>query len=218
MSYVSVEEAVEALAAGRVLIAVDSEDRENEGDFLAAAEMITPEIIHFMITHARGHLCMPIAPEIAQRLDLAPLFPQEDPTTPCFAMPVDHSRCKTGISPLERASTVREIVEPSSRPSDFARPGHIFPLIAQEQGLLRRQGHTEAAVDLTRMAGLAPAGVLCEICSHDGLHMADGWELQAIAEEFRLPMITIDALVDFRRSVAGPQEENLLRAKCGAVS
>jgi 3,4-dihydroxy 2-butanone 4-phosphate synthase / GTP cyclohydrolase II len=218
MSYVSVEEAIEAVAAGRVLIAVDSEDRENEGDFLAAAEAITPEIIHFMITHARGHLCMPIAPDIAQRLDLAPLVPQKDLTTPCFAMPVDHKRCTTGISPVDRAETVRAMVESSTRPSDFLRPGHIFPLIAQDSGVLGRQGHTEAAVELAQMAGLAPAGVLCEICSHDGRHMADGWELQAIAEEFRLPMITIDALVDFRRSAVGREEKNLSPVKCGVVS
>lgn len=205
--YASVEAAIDALKGGRVVIVVDSEDRENEGDFLAAAETVTPKIVHFMTSQGRGHLCMPVAPRIAQRLELNPIVPQKTLTMPCFAIPVDHCQCRTGISPTERARTIRAMMDPASRPTDFVRPGHVFPLIARDQGIFRRQGHTEAAVDLTRLAGLSPAGVLCEICSRDGLHMAVGEELMEIAAEFRLPMVTIDALLAFRLRQAGPWEE-----------
>jgi 3,4-dihydroxy 2-butanone 4-phosphate synthase/GTP cyclohydrolase II len=208
--YSSIEAAIEAIAEGRVLIAVDSQERENEGDFLAAAELTTPAMIHFMVSQGRGQLCMPVSPRVAQRLDLTPMVACADLETPRFAIPVDHRECKTGISPLERASTIRAMLDPFSTPRDFVRPGHIFPLIAQEEGVLRRPGHTEAAVDLARLAGLAPAGVLCEICSRDGLHMACGQELWEIAHEFRLPVITIDDLIQFRRSLLGGQEEQLL--------
>lgn len=204
--YSRVETAIEALAAGRLVIVVDSEDRENEGDFLAAAETITPEMIHFMASQGRGHLCTPVSPQIARRLGLVPMVSLRTLTTPCFAVPLDHCRCKTGISPAERAMTIRAMIEPSSRPQDFIRPGHIFPLIAQEQGVFRRQGHTEAAVDLARLAGLVPAGVLCEICSRDGLNMAIGEELMEIAHDFRLPIVTIDALLAFRLRQAGHRD------------
>lgn len=203
----ALEAAIEALADGRVVIVVDSEDRENEGDFLAAAESITPETIHFMASQGRGHLCMPVSPQIARRLDLTPMVAQKTLTMPCFAVPMDHCECRTGISPMERAMTIRAVIDSSSRPGDFVRPGHVFPLIAQEQGVLRRQGHTEAAVDLARLAGLTPAGVLCEICSRDGLHMAVREELMEIADEFRLPVVTIDALLAFRLRRAERWEE-----------
>ena len=195
----SIEGAVAALSEGRVIIVMDSSDRENEGDFLAVAEKITPAAIHFMITQGRGQLCMPVMPQLAQRLQLTPLIPQRDLNAPCFAMPVDYRTCKTGISPLERALTIRAMLDPSTTASDFVRPGHIFPLIAQPEGILVRAGHTEAAVDLARLAGLTPAGVLCEICSRDGLNMAEGWELMELAEEFQLPIITIDELILFRQ-------------------
>ena len=208
--YSSIEAAVQAIAEGRVVIAVDSEDRENEGDFLAAAEMTTPAMIHFMVSQGRGQLCMPVAPSIAQRLELTPMVACTDLETPRFAVPLDHRQCKTGISPLERARTIQAMIDPFSGPRDFVRPGHIFPLIAREEGVLRRPGHTEAAVDLARLAGLAPAGVLCEICSRDGLQMASGQELWEIAREFQLLVITVDDLIDFRRSMVGSQEEQLL--------
>ncbi|MFQ5473953.1 MAG: 3,4-dihydroxy-2-butanone-4-phosphate synthase [Dehalococcoidia bacterium] len=207
--YASVEEAIEALAEGRVLIVVDSEDRENEGDFLAAAETITPEIVHFMTSQARGHFCMPISPLIAKRLVLKPMVPQKALTVPCFTIPVDHRQCKTGISPLERTMTIQAILNPHTRSDEFIRPGHIFPLIAQEEGVLRRPGHTEATVDLARLAGLTPAGVLCEICSRDGLHMADGRELCEIADQFRLPIVTIDDVIEFRRRTARSNEDSV---------
>lgn len=198
-SYCSIPEAVEALAAGRILIVVDSEERENEGDMLAAAERMTAEMVHFMVTHARGHLCMPVGSEIADRLQMTPMVPGSPMTTPRFAVPLDHCRCHTGISPQERAETIRAIVSESSTAEDFVRPGHIFPLIARDGGILERPGHTEAAVDLARLAGLAPAGVLCEVCSLDGRNMADAEELHALAATFDLPVARIDDLIRFRQ-------------------
>ncbi|GAC1470136.1 MAG: GTP cyclohydrolase II [Isosphaeraceae bacterium] len=192
------EDALEAIAEGRVVIVVDDEDRENEGDFIAAADRVTPETIEFMITQGRGQLCMPIMPELAERLDLRPMVDQNTaPYRTPFTVPVDHKSCRTGISAEERATTVRAIIDPVTRPGDLVRPGHLFPLVAKEGGVLRRAGHTEATVDLARLAGLTPAGVLCEIL--DGIHVADRERLHAIASEFRLPMISIEMLISYRR-------------------
>lgn len=201
--FAGLDEALDALVAGRTIIVLDSEDRENEGDLLAAAETITPQAIHFMISEARGQLCMPVDPTIARRLGLVPMVAANDPGTPRFAVPVDHRRCTTGISPLERAFTIREMLNPRNGPEDFVRPGHIFPLLARRGGLLERIGHTEATIDLARMAGLTPAGVLCEVCSRDGLNMALCDELSELAARFRLPMITIDAILEHRKAEAG---------------
>lgn len=194
----TIEDALSALAAGRVVIVVDAEDRENEGDFIAAAEMATPEVIEFMITHGRGQLCMPILPELATRLDLPPMVtrntaPHETP----FTVPVDHKSCRTGISAEERARTVRAILDPETRPEDLVRPGHLFPLVAKEGGVLRRAGHTEAAVDLARLAGLRPAGVLCEIL--DGTGVAGREKLLELSRRFDLPMVSIEGLIRYRR-------------------
>ena len=198
--FFSVEEAIEALAAGQVVIVVDSEDRENEGDLLAAAEKVTPQMVHFMVSQGRGQLCMPVLPEVADRLELTLMVPGNgDMDLPQFAVPVDHHKCETGISPLERAFTIRAMVNRESRAGDFVRPGHIFPLIAQPGGVLSRTGHTEAAVDLARLAGFTPSGLLCEICSRDGMHMAGRTELRELSREFDLPMITIDSLIAYRK-------------------
>ena len=159
-----IEEAIQALKEGRIIIVVDDEDRENEGDFVAAAERVTPETVEFMITHGRGQLCMPILPEVAPRLELGPMVDRNTaPHQTPYTVPVDHRSCRTGISAEERARTVRAIIDPATRPDDLVRPGHLFPLVAKEGGVLRRAGHTEATVDLARLAGLTPAGVLCEI-------------------------------------------------------
>jgi 3,4-dihydroxy 2-butanone 4-phosphate synthase / GTP cyclohydrolase II len=203
----SIQAAIEAITAGRILIVVDSEERENEGDFLAAAQFVTSEMIHFMTSQGRGQLCMPVSTDIAERLDLIPMVARRELGSPCFTIPVDLGDCKTGISPMERARTIRAMLDPYSRPHDFVRPGHVFPLIAREGGVLARPGHTEASVDLTRLAGLAPAGVLCEICSRDGRDMARGEELWRLAEEFDLPIVTIDDLIEHRRDMAGSTEE-----------
>jgi 3,4-dihydroxy 2-butanone 4-phosphate synthase / GTP cyclohydrolase II len=193
-----IEEAIQALREGRIILVVDDEDRENEGDFVAAADRVTPETVEFMITHGRGLLCMPILPEVASRLALGPMVDRNTaPHQTPYTVPVDHRSCRTGISAEERARTVRAIVDPASRPDDFVRPGHLFPLVAKEGGVLRRAGHTEATVDLARLAGLTPAGILCEI-TH-GTKMADREQLHQIAREHGLPMVSIEALIKYRR-------------------
>jgi 3,4-dihydroxy 2-butanone 4-phosphate synthase/GTP cyclohydrolase II len=196
--YSKVEDALEAIAEGRVVIVVDDEQRENEGDFIAAADHVTPETIAFMITHGRGLLCMPILPERAQQLELHPAVEQNNALfhTP-MTVSVDHRSCRTGISAAERATTVHAIIDPATKPGDLRRPGHMFPLVAREGGVLRRAGHTEATVDLAQLAGLTPAGVLCEIL--DGIGVASRERLHAIAREFQLPILSIEHLIAYRR-------------------
>ncbi|NOY42163.1 MAG: 3,4-dihydroxy-2-butanone-4-phosphate synthase [Planctomycetes bacterium] len=198
-NFSTIDEAVEAISRGEIIIVVDAEDRENEGDFICAAEKMTTETVNFMITHGRGQLCMPILPDISKRLQLQPMV--EANTAPLgtnYTVPVDHHTTRTGITAAERARTITALCDPSSVPSDFHRPGHLFPLVAKEGGVLRRAGHTEAAVDLTRMAGLIPAGALCEILGEHG-DRASRTELRALAEQFKLPMISIEQLIAHRR-------------------
>ena len=195
----SVEDAVEAIRQGRVIIVADDEDRENEGDFVCAAEKVTPDIVNFMITHGRGQLCMPILPDVSERLELGAMV--ESNTAPLgtnYTVPVDHRSARTGITAGERAKTIQTICDPASKPGDFTRPGHLFPLVAKEGGVLRRAGHTEAAVDLARMAGLTPAGVLCEILDDQG-DRATRPQLQELAARFKLPVISIEQLIAHRR-------------------
>ena len=195
------DEPLQALADGRVvIIVVDDEKRENEGDFVAAAEKITPEIVEFMITHGRGLVCMPIMPDLADRLELRPMVERNTaPHSTPFTVPVDHRTCQTGITAEERSFTIRSILDPETKPDDLARPGHVFPLVAREGGVLRRAGHTEATVDLVRLAGLRPAGVLCEIL--DGTGRASRARLHQIAAEFRLPILSIEMLIKYRRRI-----------------
>jgi 3,4-dihydroxy 2-butanone 4-phosphate synthase/GTP cyclohydrolase II len=195
----TIEEAVDAIRKGRIIIVVDAEDRENEGDFVCAAQKATADAVNFMITHGRGQLCMPILPEISQHLDLHPMV--ETNTAPLgtgYTVPVDHRSTRTGITAAERARTIQAICDPASKPNDFTRPGHLFPLVAKEGGVLRRAGHTESAVDLARLAGLLPAGVLCEILSESG-DRANREELHDLAERFDLPIISIEQLIAYRR-------------------
>lgn len=195
----TIDQAVEAMARGEIIIVMDAEDRENEGDFVCAAEKASPEIVNFMISQGRGLLCMPVLPDVCDRLDLPPMV--EENTAPLgtwFTVPVDHRTCKTGITAQERAATILAIVDPASKRSDFVRPGHLYPLVAKEGGVLRRAGHTEAAVDLARLAGLRPAGVLCEILDAKG-DRANREQLYALAEEFHLRIITIEDLIRYRR-------------------
>jgi len=197
----TIEAAVAALARGEVVIVADDEDRENEGDFICAAEKVTPEIVNFMITHGRGQLCMPILPEVCDRLKLNPMVDMalnNAPLQTSFTVPIDHRTSRTGITAKERATTILAVLDPQSRPSDFVRPGHLFPLMAKEGGVLRRAGHTEAAVDLARLAGLAPAGVLCEILDPTG-DRADRRGLLKLAAEHKLEIITIEELIRYRR-------------------
>jgi len=195
----TIEEAVEAIRRGRVIIVVDAEDRENEGDFICAAETVTPEIINFMLREGRGQVCMPVLPDVCERLKL-PLMVEANtaPLGTCFTVPIDHRLTKTGITAQERAATIRAVVDPASKPADFVRPGHMFPLMAKEGGVLRRAGHTEAAVDLARLAGLTPAGVLCEVLDEEGNRAARD-TLFKLAQRFHLPIITIEELIRYRR-------------------
>lgn len=198
-NFSSIEAAVEAIARGEVIIVVDAEDRENEGDFICAAEKAGPEVINFMITHGRGQVCIPVLPDVCERLKLSMMV--ETNTAPlgtAFTVPVDHRTNKTGITAQERATTVAALIDPESKPGDFARPGHLFPLRAREGGVLRRAGHTEAAIDLARLAGMFPAGVLCEILDTHG-NRADREHLFRLAKEYGLQIITIEQLIRYRR-------------------
>ncbi|MFV2066310.1 MAG: GTP cyclohydrolase II [Pirellulales bacterium] len=195
----TIEDAVEALARGELVIVLDDEARENEGDFVGAAEKVTPEMVNFMITEGRGQLCMPILPDVCRRLQLDPMVEQNTaPLGTNFTVPVDHRTCRTGITVGERTDTIRAICDPASDPSDFVRPGHLFPLLAKEGGVLRRAGHTEAAVDLARIAGVTPAGVLCEILDETG-DRASRERLFQLAENHGLQIITIEQLIAWRR-------------------
>jgi 3,4-dihydroxy 2-butanone 4-phosphate synthase / GTP cyclohydrolase II len=195
----SIEEAVESIRQGRIVIVVDAEDRENEGDFVCAAELATAEAVNFMITHGRGQLCMPILPETSQRLGLHPMVEANTaPLGTSYTVPVDHRSARTGITAAERARTIQAICDHASKPGDFTRPGHLFPLVAKEGGVLRRAGHTESAVDLARMAGLLPAGVLCEILDESG-DRANRDQLHELARHFDLRIISIEQLIAYRR-------------------
>ena len=197
-------EALAAYARGEILVVVDDEDRENEGDLIMAAEFVTPEKIAFFLHHTSGFICAPITAERAQELDLRPMVEQNtESMRTAFLVSVDYRHgTSTGISSYDRAATVKALVDPDTRPGDFARPGHILPLEAREGGVLKRAGHTEATVDLARMAGLYPAGILCEIVAGDKLDMARQPELRRFAREHNLYMISIADLIRYRRSTA----------------
>lgn len=195
----SVEEGIQDIKAGKVVIVVDDEDRENEGDFICAAEKMTPEIVNFMITHGRGLLCAPITEERCAELDLDLQVNVNTSihSTP-FTVSIDKLEgCSTGVSAVDRAATFLALCDPQSKPETFGRPGHVFPLRAKTRGVIRRAGHTEAAVDLARLAGLYPAGALIEIMNEDG-SMARLPELQIIAEKFDLKIISIADLIAYR--------------------
>ncbi len=198
----TVDDALAALRAGRLVIVVDASDRENEGDFVAAAESITAEQVDFMLTRGRGVMCAPLTRETADRLRLSPLVAAESNSSPNhtpFLTPVDHRDAGTGVSAESRAKTLRALVDSNSSSGDFVRPGHMNPLLAKEGGVLRRAGHTEATVDLMRIAGLKPVGVLIEILSQKHAGMADRAELEEIAQQQNIPIITIEDLIRHRR-------------------
>lgn len=204
----TIEEAIEDIRQGKVIIVVDDEDRENEGDFICAAECVTPEIINFMATHGRGLICAPIDEQRAEELELNMMV--SDNTAlheTAFTVSIDliGQGVTTGISAQDRAKCIRALVDPEAQPTDFARPGHIFPLKAKTGGVLRRTGHTEAAIDLSRLAGFSPAGVLVEILNEDG-SMARLPQLMEIAERFDLKLVAIKDLVAYRM-----QHERIVR-------
>lgn len=193
-----IEEAIYDLIRGKVIIVVDDEDRENEGDLVALAEKATPEVINFMISEARGLVCVPIMPERAEALDLPPMVTHNtDYHGTAFTVSVDYVSTTTGISAHERADTVKALIDPNARASDFRRPGHMFPLIAKKGGVLRRAGHTEAAIDLARMCGSTPAAVICEVIKEDGT-MARLPDLEKFADTHALKLISIKDLIRYR--------------------
>lgn len=198
----SIDDALSALRDGNLVIVVDAAERENEGDFVCAAEHVTPEMVSFMLEYGRGVLCAPVSGDVAEHLQLGPMLPADQNTAPmqtAWLIPVDHRDAGTGVSSENRARTLNAIADPKSKAADFVRPGHVYPLLAKPGGVLRRAGHTEATVDLLRMAGLRPTGVLIEILSRHGSGMADADELQSLAEEFHIPIISIEELIKHRR-------------------
>ncbi|BAQ11865.1 bifunctional 3,4-dihydroxy-2-butanone [Bacillus sp. OxB-1] len=198
--FATIEKAIDELKKGKPIIVVDDEDRENEGDFLALGRFATPEMINFMATEGRGLICVPIEEEKADQLDL-PLMTDRnsDAHGTAFTVSIDHANCHTGISAFERSETIFAMLDAQAVPSDFRRPGHIFPLIAKPGGVLKRAGHTEAAVDLAKLAGAEPVGVICEIMNEDGT-MARRPDLNVIAERLDLVILTIQDLIAYRRT------------------
>ncbi|HMW27297.1 MAG TPA: 3,4-dihydroxy-2-butanone-4-phosphate synthase, partial [Ferruginibacter sp.] len=196
----SIESAIEDIKQGKLVIVVDDEDRENEGDFITAASNATPEIVNFMSMHGRGLICTPLSEERCDELQLQPMVSNNTSLhETAFTVSIDllGNGCTTGISAQDRSKTILSLVDPATKPEDLGRPGHIFPLRAKKGGVLRRSGHTEAAVDMARMAGFPPAGVLVEIMNEDG-SMARLPELTLIAQKFGLKLISIKDLIEYR--------------------
>ena len=193
-----IEDAILDLQAGKVIIVVDDEDRENEGDFVALAEKATPDIVNFMITEGRGLVCTPITAERAAALDLPPMVNRNtDYHGTAFTVSIDHMDTTTGISAHERSRTIKSLIEPDTGPQDYRKPGHVFPLIAKEGGVLRRAGHTEASIDLAKMCGAYPAAVICEVIKEDGT-MARLPDLYEFAKQHDMRLISIEDLIRYR--------------------
>ena len=196
----NISDAIEDVKQGKIIIVVDDENRENEGDFICAADLVTPELINFMAKHARGLICTPITEKRSRKLNLYPMVSNNtDPMDTAFTVSVDLKGfgVTSGISASDRSKTIKAIVDNNTKPDDLARPGHIFPLIAKDGGVLRRTGHTEAAIDFARLAGCSPAGVICEIMSEDG-SMARVPELIKVAKKLDLKIVSIEDLVAYR--------------------
>lgn len=200
MMFNTVEEGIEAIKLGQMIVVVDDEDRENEGDLVMAADAVTPEAINFMATFGRGLICTPIEKSRADAIGIGPMIQlNTDPKETAFTVSIDHSECVTGISAFERSETVKRLVNNSIGAEGFTKPGHIFPLVAKEGGVLKRAGHTEAAVDLAKLAGFSSAGVICEIMNDDGT-MARVPDLMSYVEKHDLKIITIADLIAYRAS------------------
>lgn len=208
----SIEDAIEAIRKGQMIVVVDDEDRENEGDFICAAELVTPEIVNFMAKEGRGLICAPITEERCVELELDMMVGNNTALhETAFTVSVDllGNGCTTGISASDRAKTIQALVNPDTKPGDLGRPGHIFPLRAKQGGVLRRTGHTEAAIDFARLAGLAPAGVLVEILNEDG-SMARLPQLREIANRFNLKLVSVKDLIEYRL-----RKESLIKREIG---
>jgi len=201
MKLATIDEALRRIRRGEMVLVADDEDRENEGDLTMAAEWVTQEAVNFMLRWARGLVCMPTAPEYLDRLEIPPMVPPgvAGCDTP-FAVSIDHRDSGSGIGAADRAHTVRRFLDPTATAGEFVRPGHVFPLRARDEGVLERRGHTEAAVDLARLAGLAPVAVICEVLHDDGSPARLPF-LALFAEEHRIAMITVAQLVEHRERV-----------------
>ncbi|KNY28486.1 3,4-dihydroxy-2-butanone 4-phosphate synthase [Pseudobacteroides cellulosolvens ATCC 35603 = DSM 2933] len=211
MKFNTIEEAIEEIKKGNMVVVVDDEDRENEGDLVMAAEKVTPQCITFMATYGRGMICVPLEEARVNELDLHLMVDKNNENMgTAFTVTVDHSSSTTGISAFERAKTVKELTNLSAVKEDFVRPGHIFPLVARNGGVLKRAGHTEASVDLARLAGLYPAGLICEVMNDDGT-MARVPQLMEYVKHHGLKIITIAQLIEYRRS-----NEKLIRKAADA--
>jgi 3,4-dihydroxy 2-butanone 4-phosphate synthase/GTP cyclohydrolase II len=194
----SIDDALRRIRRGEMVLVVDDEDRENEGDLTLAAEWVTPDAINFMLRWARGLVCMPCAADRLDALEIGPMVPAG--TAGCdtaFTVSIDHQEAGSGIGAHDRALTVRKILDPASRPDHFIRPGHVFPLRARNDGVLERRGHTEAAVDLARLAGCAPVAVICEVLHDDGSPARFPY-LELFAQEHRVAMVSVAQLVEYR--------------------
>lgn len=197
--YSTIEEALEELRAGRIILVTDDEDRENEGDMICAAQFATTENVNFMASHAKGLICMPMSHDLCRKLALFPMVTDNTEShETAFTVSIDHASTTTGISAEERGITARACCRGDALPQEFRRPGHMFPLEARENGVLERNGHTEAAVDLMRLAGLVPCGLCCEIMRDDGTMMR-GEELQTCAQKWGMKLVTIQSLQDYRK-------------------
>lgn len=196
----SVKEVIEALKRNEIVIVTDDESRENEGDFICPGENVTGQMVNIMASYGKGLICTPISKAVAESLNLHPMVENNtDNHETAFTVSIDHVDTTTGISAFERAKTIRELVNPKSKAEDFRRPGHVFPLIAKEGGVLVRDGHTEATVDLMRLAGLKEVGLCCEIMAEDG-HMMRGDDLKKLAKELGMKMTTVEKIQEYRRS------------------
>ena len=201
VKFATIEEALEDIAAGRMVVVVDDEDRENEGDLTMAASWVTAESVNFMLRWARGLVCMPCDAGRLDELALGPMVaPEVAGNDTAFTVSIDHRTAGSGIGAADRATTIRHVLDPDSSPSDFARPGHVFPLRARPGGVLERRGHTEAAVDLARLAGLPPVAVICEVLCEDG-SPARMQYLEGFAEEHRIAMVSVDQVAEHRLSL-----------------
>jgi 3,4-dihydroxy 2-butanone 4-phosphate synthase/GTP cyclohydrolase II len=198
VSLTSIDDALRRIRRGEMVLVVDDEDRENEGDLTLAAEWVTADAINFMLRWARGLVCMPCESARLEALEIGPMVPPgRAGCDTAFTVSVDHHSAGSGIGAADRALTIRRILDPSSRPEDFVRPGHVFPLCAREDGVLERRGHTEAAVDLARLAGCAPVAVICEVLHDDGSPARLPY-LELFAQEHRIAMVSVAQLVDHR--------------------
>ena len=202
MAMTSIDEALRRIRRGEMVLVVDDEDRENEGDLTMAAEWVTAESVNFMLRWARGLVCMPCHGDRLNALEVGPMVPAGAETTDTpFAVTIDHRNAGSGIGAADRALTIRRVLDPASRPSDFVRPGHVFPLRAKRGGVLERRGHTEAAVDLAVLAGCAPVAVICEVLHDDGSPARVPY-LRLFAQEHRVAMISVDQVVEHRMTLA----------------